>query len=305
MAIDPPFLAALTRAVSPAALVRRDEPLAARTTIRIGGPADCYFEPASESDLARGLALAARHGVPVTLMGRGSNLLIRDGGIRGLVICLAHPEFSRVEVLAGRLHAGAGARLKTLVAAARRHRLTGLEFLEGIPGSLGGALRMNAGAMGLWIFQAVERLRIMDRTGTVSERAGSEVPTEYRACPLLREHVALGAVLKGAPAAAETIADQMTRFSRKRRESQPAAPSAGCVFKNPPAIAAGRLIEELGLKGHRVGGAMVSDVHGNFIVNAGNATARDVLALIALVQHAAKSRRDIHLEPEVQIVGED
>jgi UDP-N-acetylenolpyruvoylglucosamine reductase len=200
---------------------------------------------------------------------------------------------------------GAGVKLKELAVTARRHGLGGLEFLEGIPGTLGGALRMNAGAMGSWLFDVVETIRFMDYSGWVLERKASEVVVEYRGCPLFKNHVALGAVLKGEPAAPAAITERMDRFSRRRWETQPAAPSAGCVFKNPPAIPAGKLIDELGLKGARVGGAVVSDLHANFITNDGAATARDVLQLIQLIQQKAKAARGIELETEVQILGED
>jgi UDP-N-acetylenolpyruvoylglucosamine reductase len=165
---------------------------------------------------------------------------------------------------------------------------------------------MNAGAMGAWTFDIVERLRFMDRSGAVAELSAAEVPVEYRACPLLRDRVALGAVLRLATATAEEIRSRMERFSHKRWDSQPSQPSAGCTFKNPlPALPAGRLIDELGLKGARVGDAMVSDVHANFFVNLGKATARDMLELIARVRERALELRGVALETEVEIVGED
>lgn len=301
----PSYSDELAAALSPASVVRRDEPLARRTTMRVGGQADCYVEPASEEDLSGVLQFCARQQIMFTMLGRGSNLLIRDGGIRGVVISLNHPSFSRLEVAGERLRCGAGVKLKAISVAARRAGLSGLEFLEGIPGSLGGSLRMNAGAMGCWLFSVVETLRYMDVGGTAHERPVNEVPIEYRACPLLRTNIALGAVLKGATASAEVVAERMAKYSAKRWESQPAAPSAGCIFKNPSTIPAGKLIDELGLKGTRVGGAVVSDVHGNFIVNEGNATAQDVLSLIAEIKHRVKAARGIELETEVEILGED
>ena len=239
------------------------------------------------------------------MLGRGSNLLIRDGGVRGVVICLAHPCFSRVEVIGETLHCGAGAKLKTVAVEARRQGLTGLEFLEGIPGSVGGAMRMNAGAMGSWLFDVVERIRFMDFAGQAHERDAGEVNVEYRGCPLFKNHIALSAVLKGQLAEKEAIRQRMDQFSRKRWESQPSQPSAGCTFKNPKTIPAGKLIDELDLKGSRVGGAVVSDVHANFIVNAGTATALDVLNLIDIIKQRAKSTRGIELETEVEIIGEN
>ncbi|PYM16092.1 MAG: UDP-N-acetylmuramate--alanine ligase, partial [Verrucomicrobia bacterium] len=298
------FFAALSAATSSATVLRQNEPLAKKTTLRVGGPADFYVEPAAEVELAAVLRLCGEHQVPFVMLGRGSNLLIKDGGIRGAVICLAHPNFSRVEIIGNRLHCGAGAKLKTVAVEAKRHGLSSLEFLEGIPGSVGGALRMNAGAMGSWMFDVVETIRFMDCAGQAHERKASEVNVEYRGCPLFKNHIALGATLEGEPATREVVEQRMQTFSRKRWTSQPAASSAGCIFKNPGPIPAGKLIDELGLKGMRVGGAAVSDVHGNFIVNQGNATAKDVLALIEIVRQRAKAARGIDLETEVEILGE-
>ncbi len=299
------LLTRLSGKLSPDSILRADEPLAKRTTLRVGGRADFYAEPASEADLAQVVQFCAEQKLPFTILGRGSNLLIKDGGIRGFVICLARPCFSQVEVHGDRLRCGAGAKLKLAAVEARRHGLTGLEFLEGIPGSVGGALRMNAGAMGSWMFEAVESIRFMDYSGNIEERKASEVYVEYRGCPLFKTHIALGAVLIGQPASPEVIAQRMNQFSAKRWESQPAAPSAGCIFKNPKTIPAGKLIDELGLKGTRVGAAVVSDVHGNFIVNEGGATAGDVLNLIAIIKQRAKEARNIDLETEVEILGEE
>lgn len=287
-------------------VLRRDESLARRTTLRVGGPAELYVEPASEADLSTSVQFARLHDVPVFFLGRGSNLLIRDGGIRGLVVCLSHPSFSRIEVAGETVTVGAGAPLKAVANAARDAGLTGFEFLEGIPGSVGGALRMNAGAMGGWIFDRVTTLRYMDGRGETHEITGAEAGARYRGCPLLVQQVALGAVLQGVPAAREEILERMTASNRKRWSSQPRQPSAGCTFKNPgPDMPAGRLIDELGLKGTRVGDAMVSDVHANFFVNLGGATATDVLRLLELVRQRVREARGIELEPEVEIVGED
>jgi UDP-N-acetylenolpyruvoylglucosamine reductase len=297
--------AELARRVSRATVVRPDEPLAGRTTLRVGGPADLYVEPASESDLAAVLKFCAEQSLPRLVMGRGSNLLVRDGGFRGVVICLAQPHFSRIEITDRRLRCGAGARLKDVAVAARRHQLAGMEFLEGIPGSIGGALRMNAGAMGGAMFDVVESVRLMDCDGHAGQRTPQEMSVEYRQCATLKSHIALEAVLTGLPDSLESIAQRMIALSRKRWSAQPAAPSAGCMFKNPSTIPAGKLIDELGLKGTRAGGAVISTEHGNFIVNDGAATARDVLELIGLIQQRAKAERDIELETEVQIVGDD
>jgi UDP-N-acetylenolpyruvoylglucosamine reductase len=273
--------------------------------LRVGGPAGVYVEPASEADLAAVVKMCAERAVKFFTLGRGSNLLVRDGGFRGVVICLAHPVFGRIEVLGDRLRCGAGAKLKQVAAEAKRHGLSGLEFLEGIPGSVGGALRMNAGAMGGATFDVVKAIRIMDYLGTVQELLPGLFQVEYRCCPLLKNHIALGVVFQGKPAQREAIGRRMNEFSAKRWDAQPAAPSAGCMFKNPAAIPAGKLIDELGLKGTHVGGATVSVEHGNFIVNDGTATARDVLELIDLVKRCVKTERGIELQTEVEIIGED
>jgi UDP-N-acetylmuramate--alanine ligase len=298
------IVAELRAAISAETLVRQDEPLAKRTTLRVGGKADLFVEPVNEADLAAVLKLGGAAKLPFTIIGRGSNLLIRDGGIRGVVISLGHDSFSRVQIIGEHMHCGAGAKLKTVSVEARRAGLAGLEFLEGIPGSVGGAMRMNAGAMGSWMFEVVEQIRFMDFSGGVHERKASEVNVEYRGCPLFKTHIALGAVLRGTPASKEVIQERANQFNAKRWETQPAQPSAGCIFKNPKTVPAGKLIEELGLKGTKRGGAMVSTVHGNFIVNEGNATAKDVLELIEFIKQTAKAKRGIELETEVEIIGE-
>jgi UDP-N-acetylenolpyruvoylglucosamine reductase len=295
----------LASRLSGATVVRANEPLAKKTTLRVGGPADVYVEPASEADLAAVLRFCAERNENFFVLGRGSNLLVRDGGIRGVVILLAHTAFSAVEITGEKIRCGAGAKLKQVSVEAKRAGLTGVEFLEGIPGSVGGALRMNAGAMGAETFGALESVRVMDRDGNARDVAASEVTAEYRCCALLKDHIALGAVFECKVATREEVEQRMSVFSNKRWDSQPSAPSAGCCFKNPTTIPAGKLVQELGLKGTKVGGAMVSFEHGNFITNDGSATARDVLDLIELIKAKAKAERGIELHTEVEIVGED
>ncbi|MDE3066905.1 MAG: UDP-N-acetylmuramate dehydrogenase [Verrucomicrobiota bacterium] len=295
----------LASRVSPATVIRRDEPLARHTTLRVGGPADVYVEPANEDDLAGMVRFCRERAIKMLVLGRGSNLLVRDGGFRGVVVCLAQPPFSRIEIVGETLRCGAGARVKNVALEAKRHGLSGVEFLEGIPGTVGGALRMNAGAMGGETFDAVESLRIMDEGGNTREMAPREMAVTYRSCATLKDHIALGAVFKLTTAPRDVIERRMKAYGEKRWASQPAAPSAGCIFKNPKTIPAGRLVDELGLKGACVGGASVSAEHGNFIVNDGSATAQDVLKLIGLLKAKAKAGRGIDLETEVEIVGED
>jgi UDP-N-acetylenolpyruvoylglucosamine reductase len=291
--------------VSSATVIRRDEPMAKHTTLRVGGPADFYVEPVSENDLANVLKFCGEREIKFFILGRGSNLLVRDGGFRGVVICLSSPEFSRIEIDGVRIRAGAGAKQKNVAVEAKRAGLSGVEFLEGIPGSIGGALRMNAGAMGGETFNAVESVRVMDFAGNISELSPPEMSVAYRSCATLKNHIALSATFQCKPEPREEIEKRMKAYSQKRWSSQPAAPSAGCMFKNPPTIPAGKLIDELGLKGARVGGAQISQEHGNFLVNDGNATARDVLELISILKAKAKAERGIELHTEVEIIGEE
>jgi UDP-N-acetylenolpyruvoylglucosamine reductase len=295
----------LAKRVSPETAIRRNEPLAKRTTLRVGGPADIFVEPASEADLAAVLKFCTEQEVKFFVLGRGSNLLVRDGGFRGVVISLGAPFFSRIEIKGERLHCGAGARLKNVAVEAKRNGLAGLEFLEGIPGSVGGALRMNAGAMGAATFEAVESVRMMDYAGNIIGSLPSDMDVEYRCCATLKTHIALGAVFKARTDSRESIDQRMIVYSKKRWTTQPAAPSAGCMFKNPAAMPAGKLIDDLKLKGTRVGGAFVSAEHGNFLVNDGTATARDVLELMEKVRQHVKAERGIELHTEVEIIGED
>ena len=290
--------------VSPGTIIRRDEPLAKHTTLRVGGPADVYVEPATEADLAAILVFCRERGQKFFVLGRGSNLVVRDGGFRGVVICLAHANFSGVEIDGERIRCGAGAKQKAVAIEAKRNGLSGVEFLEGIPGSIGGALRMNAGAMGSETFSAVESVRVMDFAGQIRALTPAEMSVTYRCCATLKQHVALSAVFKCTPQPRAEIEQRMKAYNEKRWSSQPAAPSAGCMFKNPTGVPAGKLIEELGLKGTFVGGAMVSLEHGNFIVNGGLATARDVLELVARLQAKAKAERGVELHTEVEVIGE-
>jgi len=294
----------LARCVSSSSRISFDEPLARRTTLRVGGPADVYIEPVSETDLAAVLDFCAQRTIPWFVLGRGSNVLVRDGGFRGVIICLATETFRQIEVLPPKLRCGAGARLKTVSVEAKRHAIAGFEFLEGIPGSIGGGLRMNAGAMGGAIFDLVESVRVMDHEGQIQELTPGEMKVAYRSCGLLKDRIALSALLHGHEDEPGQIAKRMNQFSRKRWQSQPAAPSAGCMFKNPLTVPAGKLIDELGLKGTRKGGALISTEHGNFIVNEGNATAQDVLDLIELIRNRARAERGIELVTEVEIIGD-
>jgi UDP-N-acetylmuramate--L-alanine ligase/UDP-N-acetylenolpyruvoylglucosamine reductase len=295
----------LSGLLKPESILKRDEPLHKHTTMRIGGPAQLWFEPVDEDDLKLGLRFAHDRGIPVTFIGRGSNLLIREGGILGLCVHLGRPYFSRIEVQGECVTVGAGARLKQIVADARKYGLGGFEFMEGIPGNLGGALRMNAGAMQGWTMEVVESVRSIDLLGHVYDVKKDEMEIHYRNVPHFQTHIAVSARLKGIPSSKEEINEKLKTYSGKRWASQPAAPSAGCIFKNPGPMPAGKLIDELGLKNLSVGSARVSEVHGNFIVNDGGATADDVLQLIALIQSRVRETRQIDLHTEVIVLGEE
>lgn len=308
--IDWESLAADLRAVlAPESGVRREEPLATRTTLRVGGAARILAEPASEADLASVLQRTHAAGVPVIMLGRGSNLLVPDSGVDAVVISLGHPAWQRfVPEADGRVRVGAGLRLKNLCGLASKAGLVGFEFLEGIPGNVGGALRMNAGAMGGWMFDVVEEVRVMARDGAVRTYRKAEMKVDYRHCAELEAAIALEAVLRPArvaPGEDETIRRQIDAYRDKRHQSQPREPSAGCMFKNPPGDSAGRLIDAAGLKGERVGGAEVSTVHANFIINRGGATSADVITLVRRVRERVQGASGVTLEPEVLLYGGD
>lgn len=283
------------------------EPLARRTTLRVGGPARFFAQPASLGDLQQLLRNAHVAGLKVFFLGRGSNLIVSDAGFDGLVIHLGSDAFRQIEVLdGGRLHVGAGVRLKELCGAAIRAGLGGFEFLEGIPGTVGGSLRMNAGAMGGWIFDVVESVDFVGLDGALQTWPKERFQIAYRSCHELAEAIAVGATLRsGKPGASDAIRRRMDTYAEKRKESQPREPSAGCIFKNPDGYYAGKLVDELGLKGASIGGATVSALHGNFIVNRGEASSADVTALVRHLRERVQAERGITLEPEVLLLGED
>ena len=294
----------LRELLTPKSKVLENEPMATRTTIGVGGPADIYIEPASEIDLAAVLRYATTHELPVFFLGRGSNLLIRDKGIRGIVISLRDKNFSVIEAVEDQIRCGAGARLNHIANAARDAGLTGMEFMEGIPGCLGGALRMNAGAWNGATFERVVSVRFMTRDGQVEERSADQMEAVYRSCPVLREHIALEATLQGIPSEKTIIQAKMDVLRERRTESQPHYRSAGCMFKNPEGYSAGKLVDECALKGLQMGGARVSDKHGNFIINNGDASAMDVIDLMDKVRSLVREIKGINLQTEVQIIGE-
>jgi UDP-N-acetylenolpyruvoylglucosamine reductase len=284
--------------------VRLYEPLSKHTTLRVGGPAQFWAEPRNENAFAELIRFCRRENLPLFVIGRGSNLLVRDGGIRGVVVRPSGGNFDKIEVTGNEITAGVGAKLKEVAYAGKAAGLGGLEWMEGIPGSVGGSLRMNAGAMGVQTFENVVRVRYLDADGEAHTKTRGELDVHYRNFPLLENNFAVSAVFRGQPAPTEEIVRKLGASQEKRRTSQPAAKSAGCIFKNPDSCPAGKLVDELELKNSRVGKARVSEVHGNFIVNDGGATAAEMLELIEKIKSVARAKRGIELETEVQIVGE-
>ena len=284
--------------------VKLDQPMDRYTTFRIGGPADVMFFPETPQEILVAQALATESGVPVTVIGCGSNLLVSDAGIRGLVIALGKP-FSRIEVRGNAIFAQAGARLSAVANAALAHGLTGLEFASGIPGSVGGGAYMNAGAYGGQLSDVLTEVELL-RDGMAVRVPASEMDFGYRHSAAMES----GALITGAtfalqPGDPEEIRARIDDLNGRRRDKQPLEyPSAGSTFKRPEGYFAGALIEQAGLKGCRIGGAMVSEKHAGFIVNAGNATAQDVFELIMRVQHTVLDRSGVWLEPEVRLIGE-
>jgi UDP-N-acetylenolpyruvoylglucosamine reductase len=295
--------------LSPGSILRLQEPLGPKTTLRVGGPAKWYVEPAEVLDLPKLHDFAEKQQLPVFLLGRGSNLIVPETGFNGLVVHLRSSAFTVLEATgAGEICAGAGVRLKQLCGFAARVGCPGFEFLEGIPGMVGGSLKMNAGAMGGWIFDLVASVNVWDPARGLVTLPRAEFNAGYRSCPELEGVTVVSAVFKAASATGSSpqkILEQTGAYASRRKASQPREPSAGCVFKNPPEGAAGAWVEALGLKGKRCGGAMISPIHGNFVVNAGGASTADVLSLIKAAWEAVHQHYGVALEPEPILLGMD
>lgn len=303
--IDDNFIKAL-REVMPEEQIFTDEPMARHTTFRIGGNADVFVLPASVEELLQILKLVKQYDVPLTVLGNGSNVLVRDGGIRGAVVSFGKP-LAQIERNGASITAGAGATLGTVSLFAASHSLSGLEFAVGIPGSLGGAVFMNAGAYDGEMSRVVRAVTAVTPEGKVVKYQNGEMGFDYRHSVFQENgniicEIEL-ALKEGEPAA---IQEKMTEFTRRRMEKQPLdKPSAGSTFKRPPGLFAGTLIDEAGLKGFSIGGAQVSKKHAGFLINKGEATAADVLALIEEVERRIEEKNGVRLVPEVRIIGED
>ena len=283
--------------------ILEQEPLARHTTWRIGGPARFFCRVETETGLAEVLAAASRSGLPLALLGMGSNILVADEGFPGYVLRLGG-DFLKVRVEGERVVAGGGAALGAVCAAAARAELSGIEAISGIPSSVGGAVRINAGAYGGEIFDVLETVRLVSRSGERRAVAAGEVPHGYRTSDLIRtQEIVSEAVLKLTRAPREQIEARTRAVAEKRRGALPSEPNAGSVFKNPPGDHAGRLIEACGLKGEREGGALISPRHANVIVNTGTASAADVFGLMVRMRDAVRERFGVTLMPEVELLG--
>ncbi len=290
--------------LSPASRIRLGEPMARRTSMRVGGAADLWVEPGDEGDLQRTVLQLNEWGVDWVVVGAGTNLIVSDAGIGGVVLRLSGPGFQRLYAGREGVRAGAGVFLRHIVRAAAEAGRSGLEFFEGIPGTVGGALRMNAGAMGREFFDVLETVRFMERSGAVDQRPGGSFEVGYRHCPFFQTHIGLEVRLGTEPGVSSEVGERVQAFLERRKRTQPVGPSAGCIFRNPaPGQSAGQLIDQAGLKGAREGGAVVSEIHGNFIVNEGHASAEDLVRLIERVRNEIRRRYGVELEQEVIYLG--
>lgn len=299
MALQDIFAGCTQRPLLPA------EPMTKHTSFHIGGPAELMAQPQSEAELQSLLLKAAEAAVPVTLVGNGSNLLVRDKGIRGLVIKLGSM-LRDIKVSGNVLTFGSGVSLAQASKKAAELGLSGMEFAVGIPGSIGGAVYMNAGAYDGEMSKVVKSVRVMDAAGEVSELSAGELDFGYRHSALQgSSKIVTSVTVELVAGDKQAIAEKMADFSNRRITKQPLElPSAGSMFKRPPGYFAGTLIDQTGLKGYTVGGAQVSTKHAGFVVNIGGATAADVLQLISDVQAKVFAAHGVHLETEVLVLGE-
>ena len=296
-----PTLASELRRAFPGLRLLENEPMKAHCSLRIGGPADIFAEPESETELAALLRFLRERDVPAAVIGNGTNLLVHDEGVRGAVVHLGE-RFAAIRRDGCELRAGAGVTLARLATAAKESGLAGLEFAHGIPGSLGGAVMMNAGAYGGEMKDVVTAVRYLDADGAVRETA--EPGFAYRRSRFTDSaDVILGATVRLSEADPAAIHARMMELWAKRSASQPLdRPSAGSTFKRPAGGYAAAMIEGAQLKGLRVGGAQVSEKHAGFVINTGNASFADVAELMARIQDAVQAAYGVHLEPEVKIL---
>lgn len=297
------FYNKLAEIVSPEAILE-EEPMSKHTTFRIGGNADMFVSP-KISQVADIVKLAKEYEVPVTIIGNGSNLLVGDKGVRGLVISFGK-EAEEIQADGSCMIVSAGALLSKIAAEAAKRSLTGFEFAAGIPGTLGGAIVMNAGAYGGEIKDVLISATVLTPEGDVIELSNGELDLSYRhSCIPEKEYIVLEAVLEFMPGEETEIREKMADFKNRRIDKQPLEyPSAGSTFKRPEGHFAGKLIQDAELRGYTVGGAQVSEKHCGFVVNKGDATAADVLQLIEDVKKNVYDKFQVELEPEVKMIGE-
>ena len=289
----------------PGTRLRFGEPLAKHTHFGIGGEASAYIEVSTVNELAALARFHRKWKIPVAVIGRGSNLLVNDNGFKGIGVRLIG-ELAKLEVDEDVVTVGAGLSLPRLSKVMSKSGLSGVEFALGIPGTVGGALIMNAGAWGSSCGDVVTDVTVMRDTGELVTLTHDEANFEYRHSGLDAYFCVVGATLKLQPGNVDTITAQMNALFKQKTDTQPfAEENAGCMFKNPPGDSAGRLIDISGLKGYRIGGAEVSAVHGNFILNINNATAEDVLNLVAHIQKQVREKTGISLQTEVKRLGFD
>lgn len=290
--------------------VLENEPMKNHTTFRIGGPADLFVSPKTEQELIQGLEWCRKEHIPLYIIGNGSNLLVGDKGFRGVIfkICrnLDSVQYEEIEEDKLNIHAGAGIMLAKLAKDISNMGYKGFEFATGIPGTLGGAAAMNAGAYGGELKQVLVSVRTLDTEGTIRDFTVDEMGMGYRTSRIQKEGlIALSAKLAFEKGDKAEIAAKVEELSAQRREKQPLEyPSAGSTFKRPEGYFAGKLIQDAGLKGYRVGDAMVSEKHSGFVVNMGEATAADVRRLMKDVDDRVYAEFGVHLEPEVRCIGE-
>jgi UDP-N-acetylmuramate dehydrogenase len=281
-----------------------DAPLRRFTSLRVGGPADSVLFPKDVRELARVVQFARQKRIALLILGKGTNLIVKDGGFRGWVVSLTQG-MNRVRADGEMIEAEAGLPLQRLVQFTIRKGLSGLEPFFGIPGTVGGGLAMNAGAWGAELKDAVTDVTFLKEGGEVIERPRERLRFSYRRLAIPPSWIILKGRFRLKPGKKEEILERVKSYSEIRRRTQPLDyPSAGSIFKNPKEGPAGKWIEEVGLKGFRMGQAMVSDRHANFIVNLGNATAHDVITLMDLMEKRIYQERGISLEREVRVVGE-
>lgn len=288
--------------------LRRDEPLSRHTSMRVGGPADLFAEVGDDRELAGAIRLAWREGLPIFLLGGGTNLVVADRGVRGLTVKLGRPLGAAIWAEEGGVVAvevGGAANLKRLVVESMERGLAGLEFAEGIPGTVGGGIRMNAGAFGGELSEVVEWVEGVDRDGERLRLARRDLAFGYRRLDLPAGFVVTRVRMGLRPGDPAEIERRAAEARRKRSRHQPVGhPNAGSIFKNPPGDFAGRLLELAGLKGLRVGNAAISARHANFIVNLGGARSAEVRELMVRMRDAVWRRRGVRLQPEVKLVGD-